>query len=109
MKGKFQSFMTLSTTSMFSEIRKMNVGICAAHQFLHKLDRDIRSAVLGNTGTLISFRIGAEDASFLAREFRPAFDDVDLINLPNYDMYTKLMIDCGPPGHSAQQHFSPTT
>ncbi|PHQ69202.1 MAG: hypothetical protein COB93_08695 [Sneathiella sp.] len=52
--------------------------------------------MLGNTGTLISFRVGAEDAPFLAGEFAPNITAQDLINLPNYDMYIKLMIDGMP-------------
>ena len=93
---EFQSFTTLSMASMFSEIRKMTIGICAAHQFLHQLEPDIQHAVLGNAGTMISFRVGAEDAAFLAKEIQPAFSVTDLINLPNYDMYLKLMIDGEP-------------
>jgi hypothetical protein len=93
---EFQSFTTLSMASMLSEIRKMNVGICMAHQYLHQLEPDIRHAVLGNVGTLVSFRVGAEDAPFLAKEFAPIFGVQDLINLPNFDIYLKLMIDGMP-------------
>jgi hypothetical protein len=61
-----------------------------------KLDDDVRHAVLGNAGTLTSFRVGAEDAGYLAREFQPIFDNADLINLANRDIYVKLMIDGTP-------------
>ena len=53
----------------------------------------IRSAIFGNVGTVISFRVGAEDAEYLAREFSPVFGETDLINLPNHHIYLKLMID----------------
>jgi hypothetical protein len=59
--------------------------------------------VLGNAGSVISFRVGAEDASFLAREFQPKFDEVDRLQLPNYRIYLKLMIDGMP-----SQPFSAT-
>ena len=55
-----------------------------------------RYAVLGNAGTLISFRLGGNDAPFIARELLPTFDTEDLVNLPNYHIYLKLMIDGAP-------------
>lgn len=81
---------------MLSELRKFGVGAILAHQYLHQLDPDIEHAVLGNAGTLISFRLGAHDAGLIAREFEPVFDRVDLLNLPNHDIYIKLMIDGTP-------------
>jgi len=57
---------------------------------------DIRHAILGNAGTIISFRVGAEDAPHLAREFQPRFDVFDLLNLENHNVYLKLMIDGAP-------------
>ena len=81
---------------MTSELRKYGVGLTLAHQHLTQLDPEVRSAVLGNAGTLISFRLGAEDANFLAREFTPIFDMEDLLSLPNYHIYLKLMIDGTP-------------
>jgi len=95
---EFQNFTTLMLANMMSELRKYGVGLTLAHQHLHQLEPDIRHAVLGNTATLISFRVGAEDAGFLAREFQPKFGVEDLINLPNRDIYLKLMID-GTPSH----------
>jgi len=81
---------------MLSELRKFGVGTVLAHQYLHQLDVDIREAVIGNAGTLISFRIGAKDANFVAREFAPVFDEVDLLSLGNHHIYLKLMIDGAP-------------
>jgi type IV secretion system coupling TraD/TrwB family protein len=101
---EFQNFTTLALANMLSELRKFGVGAVLAHQYLHQLDPDIRHAVLGNAGTIISFRLGAEDAGFIAREFEPVFDRVDLISLPNHDIYLKLMIDGTP-----TKPFSATT
>ncbi len=93
---EFQSFTTLSFVNMLAELRKHGVGLTLAHQHLHQLEPDIRHAVLGNAGTLISFRVGAEDAPLIAKEMQPRFGVEDLINLPNYDIYLKLMIDGVP-------------
>lgn len=93
---EFQSFTTLALVNMLAELRKHGVGMVLAHQHLAQLEPDIRHAVLGNAGTLISFRVGAEDAPYLAKEFQPVFDVEDLINLPNYSAYLKLMIDGVP-------------
>ena len=101
---EFQSFTTLSVSNMISELRKFRVGLTLAHQHLYQLEPDVRHAVLGNTGTLISFRLGPEDAQVIAREFEPVFAPHDLMNLPNRDIYLKLMIDGAP-----SRAFSATT
>lgn len=93
---EFQSFTTLAVANMLAELRKYRVGLTVAHQYLHQLTPDIRHAVLGNAGTIISFRIGAEDAPYLGREFQARFQPNDLMQLPNYNMYLKLMIDGMP-------------
>lgn len=90
---EFQHFTTLAVANMISDLRKFSVGLVLAHQHLHQLDPDVRHAVLANVGTLIAFRLGPEDASFMAREFAPVFDAADLLNLPAHDIYLKLMID----------------
>jgi type IV secretory pathway TraG/TraD family ATPase VirD4 len=96
---EFQSFTTLAFVNMMAELRKYGVGLTLAHQHLHQLEPDVRHAVLGNAGTLISFRVGAEDAPLLTQEFQPTFEVLDLIGLANRDIYLKLMID-GMPKHS---------
>jgi hypothetical protein len=93
---EFQSFTTLSLINMMSELRKYGVGLVLAHQHLNQLDPDIRHAVLGNAGTLVSFRVGPADAIVLAAEFQPVFDIQDLLNLPNHRIYVKLMINGTP-------------
>jgi hypothetical protein len=93
---EFQNSTTLSMVNMFSELRKYRIGITAAHQYVHQLEPDVRHAVFGNTGTIISFRIGAEDATYIARELNGRFGEIDLLQLPNYQIYLKLMIDGMP-------------
>lgn len=93
---EFQSFTTLSVANMVSELRKFHVGLVLAHQHLYQLEPEVRHAVLGNVGTLLSFRLGPEDAQMIAREFEPVFAPLDLLNLPNHGIYLKLMIDGTP-------------
>lgn len=93
---EFQSFTTLAMANILSELRKYRVGFTVAHQYLHQLDPEVRHAVLGNAGTIISFRVGAEDAPYLVREFTERFKTVDFLQLPNYRIYLKLMIDGMP-------------
>jgi hypothetical protein len=93
---EFQSFTTLSIATMASELRKYGVGLTLAHQQLDQLEPEIRHAVLGNAGTIIAFRTGAEDAFHLGKEFAPVFGANDLIALPNYHIFLKLMIDGAP-------------
>ena len=89
---EFQSFTTLALVNMFSELRKYRVGFTVAHQYLHQLDPDIRHAILGNASTVISFRVGAEDAPYMEKEFAERFEQADLLQLPNYRIYLKLMV-----------------
>jgi hypothetical protein len=96
---EFQNFTTLMIANMMSELRKYGAGLVLAHQYMHQLEPDIRHPVLGNAGTIISFRVGPEDAAILVKEFQPKFDVPDLLNLPNRHIYLKLMID-GAPSHA---------
>jgi hypothetical protein len=93
---EFHNFTTLMLANMMSELRKYGVGLTLAHQHMHQLEPDIRHAVLGNAATLITFRVGPDDASVLAKELLPKFDAQDLLNLPNQSIYLKLMIDGTP-------------
>lgn len=93
---EFQSFTTLSIANMLSELRKYKVGMILANQFLSQLKNEIRDAVLGNVGTLISFRLGVTDAKYMKDEYHPIFKFTDIISLPNYMIYLKLMIDGTP-------------
>jgi hypothetical protein len=89
---EFQNFTTLSVANMLSELRKYGVGMVLAHQYLSQLDPQVRDAVLGNVGTMGVFRVGMEDAETLAGEFQPDFSAEDMGNLPNFNIYLRLMI-----------------
>jgi hypothetical protein len=104
---EFQTYTTLSVASMISELRKYRVGLILANQNLDQLDHAIRSAILGNAGTLVSFRVGPQDAALLAREFAPQFDSLDLTNLPNHRIYVKLLIDGEPSRPFSANTLSP--
>lgn len=93
---EFHNFTTLALVNMMSELRKFKVGMTVAHQYMHQLDDEIKWAILGNVGTIISFRVGTDDAYHMAREMYPKFDVEDFINMKNYDIYLKLMIDGKP-------------
>ncbi len=90
---EIQNFLTLSFADVLSEARKYGLHLVLAHQYIDQLDPRIRSAIFGNVGTIISFRVGSEDARHLAGEFYPVFNQSDLVNLPNHHIYLKLMID----------------
>lgn len=90
---EFQSFTTLALAGMLSELRKYRVGLVLAHQYLAQVEEPVRDAVLGNVGTMIVFRVGPDDAEVLEREFEPVFAASDLVALPNYSVYVRLMVD----------------
>jgi type IV secretory pathway TraG/TraD family ATPase VirD4 len=90
---EFQTFTTMSIANMLAELRKYRVNLILANQYLSQVDRQVEDAIMGNVGTLISFRVGPRDADFLAKEFSPQFKPLDLVSLPNYSIYLRLMID----------------
>jgi CxxC-x17-CxxC domain-containing protein len=94
---EFQNFATDSFANILSEARKYRLNLTVAHQYTAQLENKdgskVRDAVFGNVGTMIIFRVGADDADFLEKEFEPEFMAQDLVNLPNYNIYLKLMID----------------
>ena len=90
---EFQNFATMSFVNILSEARKYRLNLILAHQYIQQLDEKVASGIFGNVGTICCFRIGAEDAEFLVKEFEPFFEETDLVNLPKYHMYLKLMID----------------
>lgn len=90
---EFYTFTTLSIASMLSELRKYRVGLILAHQYVSQLDEKVCDAILGNAGTMISFRLGAADAEILEKEFLPEVTALDLTSLPNYHIYLKLMVN----------------
>ncbi|MCK9578679.1 hypothetical protein M0R01_04310 [bacterium] len=90
---EFQNFATDSISTILSEARKYKLCLTIAHQFIGQLPQKIRDSVFGNVGTMAVFRIGAEDAQFVEKQFQPTFSARDLINIGNRNFYTKLMID----------------
>lgn len=105
---EFQNFATDSFANILSEARKYRLGLILAHQYIGQLITDtgtkVKDAVFGNVGTMIVFRVGAEDAEFLEKEFSPEFMAPDLVGLGFAQIYLKLMID----GFSSRP-FSATT
>ncbi|MFM2224729.1 MAG: hypothetical protein RJA07_931 [Bacteroidota bacterium] len=87
------SFLTQAFIGILSESRKFKLSLYITHQYMEQMPNEIRSAIFGNVGTIISFRIGVDDAVILAKEFYPIFNEEDLVNLPRFAMYLKLMID----------------
>jgi hypothetical protein len=90
---EFHLFTTLALVNMLAELRKFRVALVLANQHLAQLQPAIREAVLGNTGTLVSFRVGGTDAGLLVKEFAPVFSATDLTTLPKYEIYVRLLID----------------
>ncbi len=90
---EFQNFATESFAGILSEARKYRLNLIVAHQYIGQLEEEVRDAIFGNVGTLISFRVGAADAEWLEKEFEPVFMMNDLVNLAKYDIYLKLMIN----------------
>ena len=90
---EFQNFTTDSIPTILSEARKYRLNLILAHQFIAQLEDKIRDAVFGNVGSILSFRVGVEDAEKLEKQFEPDFSRQDLINLPNFEAVLKLMIN----------------
>jgi len=89
---EFHTFATLTLATMLSELRKYRLNLILAHQYLSQLETEVRDAVFGNAGTFIAFRVGALDAPTVARELAPKFEAEDLLSLPNFSVYLRLMI-----------------
>jgi hypothetical protein len=89
---EFQNFATDSISTILSEARKYRLNLTVAHQFIAQLEEKIRDAVFGNVGSMMSFRVGVQDAEFLEKQFTPAFDRNDLVNIDNLNAYAKLLI-----------------
>ena len=102
---EFQNFVTDSFASILSEARKYRLNLIIAHQYISQItklggggkgtqeDTTIRDAVFGNVGSMLTFKIGAQDAEYMAKEFSPVFSEQDLINIANYQAYLKLNIN----------------
>ncbi len=100
---EFQNYVTDSIESILSEARKYRLSLNIAHQYLSQIDTsnqkkgvNLKDAIFGNVGTMMSFKIGAQDAEAMAKEMTPTFTDQDLINIDKYKAVMKLSIDTQP-------------
>ena len=90
---EFHSFTTTAFAGMLSELRKYHLGLVLSHQYVTQLDRGVFDAILGNTGTIITLRLGTNDAKLLANQLVSDVPNAaDLMKLPNYEMYVRLML-----------------
>lgn len=105
---EFQNFTTDSIASILSEARKYGLNLIIAHQYIGQLvknqNTEIRDAVFGNVGSMVTFRIGSDDADMLEKEFGPVFNQHDLLNIEKYTTYVKLLVD-----NTASRPFSMNT
>jgi hypothetical protein len=101
---EFQSFANKSFADILSEARKYKLGLNITHQYIEQMAEEVRAAVFGNVGTMVTFRVGSYDAEILEKEFAPVFTMEDIVNLGFVQIYLKLMID-----GVASQPFSATT
>jgi len=98
---EFQNFATDTFASILSEARKYRLSLIMAHQYIAQLtktptgkdDTRVRDAVFGNVGTMCSFKVGADDAEYLAKEYAPTLSEQDILSIANYKAYLKLNIN----------------
>ena len=88
---EYHNFTTQGFASILAEARKYRLNLILAHQYLDQIDQKIRAAVIANTGTIVIFRVGPEDAQVLAKEFGPDWPWSNLVNLNHYEIYYKLI------------------
>ncbi len=93
---EFQNFATPDFATILSEARKYHLNLTVANQFIGQMDDEVKNAIFGNVGTLISFRVGVTDASYIQREFQPIFGETDLINVERFHAYMKTIVDNEP-------------
>jgi hypothetical protein len=93
---EFQNFATPDFAVILSEARKYHLGLTVANQFIGQMEEEVKNAVFGNVGTLIAFRLGVTDASYVQREFQPVFTESDLINVERFHAYMKTIVNNEP-------------
>lgn len=93
---EFQNFATPDFAQILSEARKYHLNLTVANQFIGQMEEEVKNAIFGNVGTILTFRVGVTDANYLAREFQPVFDEQDLLNVERFHTYVKTMIDNEP-------------
>jgi hypothetical protein len=90
---EFQNVTTDSIAQILSEARKYRLNLVLAHQFIGQLKEEISKAVFGNVGSMVSLRVGPEDAEFLEKQFAPVFTKHDLMNMDNYQCIVRLLMN----------------
>lgn len=90
---EFQNFANESFADILSEARKYKLNLTVAHQYVEQMQEEVASAIFGNVGTMITFRIGATDAEVFEKQFAPTFTAEDIVNLGKFQIYLSLMID----------------
>ncbi|MEK7082078.1 MAG: type IV secretory system conjugative DNA transfer family protein [Patescibacteria group bacterium] len=90
---EFQNVTTDSIATILSEARKYRLNLTIAHQFVGQLKDEIKKAVFGNVGSMAAFRVGSDDAEFIAKQFKPVFSEADLLNIDNRNCYLKLLLN----------------
>lgn len=93
---EFQNFATPDFATILSEARKYHLNLIVANQFIGQIEEEVKNAVFGNVGTLMSFRVGVQDANFLQHEFSPTFSEADLTNVERYHTFVKTIVDNEP-------------
>ncbi|EKD90672.1 MAG: hypothetical protein ACD_30C00110G0011 [uncultured bacterium] len=89
---EFQNFATDTFAEILSEARKYRLNLTVANQFIGQIGEDLKNAVFGNVGSVVAFRVGVTDASFLQHEFQPIFDEKDLVNIEAFHVYMKTQV-----------------
>ena len=93
---EFQNFATPDFATILSEARKYKLILTVANQFVGQMEEEIKNAVFGNVGTIISYNIGVTDANFLQHWFQPQFNEDDLINIERFHAYVKTIVRSEP-------------
>jgi hypothetical protein len=93
---EFQNFATPDFAQILSEARKYRLNLIVANQFIGQMEEEVKNAVFGNVGTLVSFRVGVTDANYLQHEYQPTFNEPDLINVDRFNAYVKTIVHNEP-------------
>ncbi len=93
---EFQNFATPDFAQILSEARKYRLNLVVANQFIGQMEEEVKNAVFGNVGTLVSFRVGVTDANYLQHEYTPVFNETDLINIDKFNAYVKTIVHNEP-------------
>lgn len=93
---EFQNFATPDFAQILSEARKYRLNLIVANQFIGQMEEEVKNAIFGNVGSLVSFRVGVTDANYLQHEFQPTFTEADLINVERFNVYIKTIVNGEP-------------